>query len=320
MIEIAEILQPQPTPLWKLAKQVGVDHVVGVLDFSAPGPDKAWDYAPLLRLKQRYEEGGFTLSVIESTPPVNKIQMNLPGRDEQVEWFKTLVVNMGRLGVPVLCYNWMPILGVPRTSASTPLRGGARAISYDHELMRNAPPAGHITEGELWDNLHSFLREVLPVAEKAGVKLAMHPDDPPVPEIRGISRILRTVDAYDRLVDMIPSSSNAITMCQGNFTLMTDDLPATIRHFGAREKIAFVHFRDVQGTPEKYVEVFHDEGKTDMLACLQAYKDIDFNGVLRPDHVPAMEGDEPAYGHYSAVGSLFAIGYIKGLRQAVYAH
>ena len=320
MIEIAEILTPNPTPLWKLAKQVGVDYVVGVLDYSEPGPDKPWDYAPLARLKQRYEEGGFKLSVIESMPPVDKIQMGLPGREEQIGYVKTMIVNMGELGIPVLCYNWMPILGVPRTSASTPVRGGARAISYDHALMRNAPIAGHIGEAELWANLSYFLQEALPVAEKAGVKLAMHPDDPPVAEIRGISRILRNIDAFDRMMDMAHSPSNGICMCQGNFTLMTDDLPGVIRHFGAKKQITFVHFRDVVGTPEKYVEVFHDEGKTDMKACMQAYKDIGFDGVLRPDHVPAMDTDEPAYGHYSAQGALFAIGYIKGLRQAVYAN
>ncbi len=318
MIEIAEILTPQPSPLWKLAKQAGVNRAVGVLDYQDAGSGLPWDYAALLRLKQRYEEGGFELSVIESTPPITKTQMNLPGKEEQIEWFKTMVVNMGKLGIPVLCYNWMPILGVPRTSSSTPLRGGARAISYDHKLMRNAPPAGHLTEGELWANLHSFLVEVIPVAEQAGVKLSMHPDDPPVPEIRGIRRILRTIEAFDRLVEMVPSDANTITMCQGNFTLMTDDLPAAIHHFGSRKKISFVHFRDVQGTPETYVEVFHDEGKTDMLACMRAYKDINFEGVLRPDHVPAMDGDEPAYGHYSYRGSLFAIGYIRGLHEAVF--
>jgi len=190
MIEIAEILFPQPTPLWKLAKQVGVNHAVGVLDFSEPGPDKPWDYAPMVRLKQRYEDGGFQLAVIESMPPVDKIQLGLPGKEEQIEFVKTMLVNMGKLGIPVLCYNWMPLLGVPRTSASTPVRGGARAISYDHTLMRNAPALGHVGEAELWANLQSFLQEVIPVAEKAGVKLAMHPDDPPVAEIRGVSRIL----------------------------------------------------------------------------------------------------------------------------------
>ena len=320
MIEIAEILFPQPTPLWKLAKQVGVNHAVGVLDYSEPGPDKPWDYAPMMRLKQRYEDGGFQLAVIESMPPVDKIQLGLPGKEEQIEFVKTMLVNMGKLGIPVLCYNWMPLLGVPRTSASTPVRGGARAISYDHALMRNAPSLGHVGEAELWANLKYFLQEVIPVAEKAGVKLAMHPDDPPVAEIRGVSRILRSIEAFDRMMDLAPSLSNGICVCQGNFTLMTDDLPGVIRHFGAKKQITFVHFRDVQGTPEKYVEVFHDEGMTDMLACMQAYKDIDFNGVLRPDHVPALDADEPAFGHYSALGALFAIGYIKGLRQAVYAN
>jgi mannonate dehydratase len=125
------------------------------------------------------------------------------------------------------------------------------------------------------------------------------------------------VENYQRLIDLVPSEVNGITLCQGNFTLMTDDLPSVIRKFG--EKIFFVHFRDVRGTPEKFVETFHDEGKTDMVACMKAYKDIGFSGVLRPDHVPTMEGDSNKDAGYSAIGRLFAIGYIKGLRQAVYA-
>jgi mannonate dehydratase len=101
--------------------------------------------------------------------------------------------------------------------------------------------------------------------------------------------------------------------------LMTDDLPSAIRHFGQQGKIFFVHFRDVRGRPEKFIETFHDEGKTNMLACMQAYRDIGFEGVLRPDHVPTMEGDNNDRPGYSSIGRLFAIGYIKGLREAVYA-
>jgi mannonate dehydratase len=100
---------------------------------------------------------------------------------------------------------------------------------------------------------------------------------------------------------------------------MTDDLPAAIRQFGKQGKIFFVHFRDVRGTPEKFEETFHDDGKTNMLACMEAYKEIGFEGVLRPDHVPTMEGDSNEHAGYSSIGRLFAIGYIKGLRQAVYA-
>jgi mannonate dehydratase len=147
----------------------------------------------------------------------------------------------------------------------------------------------------------------------------MHPDDPPLSPIRGLGRIMRSIDNYDRLLDMAPSPVNGIGLCQGNFTMMTDDLPGVIRHFGSQNKIFFVHFRDVRGTPEKFVETFHDDGKTDMLACMQAYRDIGYEGVCRPDHVPTMEGDRNDRPGYSSIGRLFAIGYLKGLREAVYA-
>ena len=130
---------------------------------------------------------------------------------------------------------------------------------------------------------------------------------------------MRSIENYQRLLDLVPSPMNGITLCQGNFTLMTNDLPGVIRHFGKQNKIFFVHFRDVLGTPEKFEETWHDAGKTDMLACMRAYKDINFNGVLRPDHVPTVEGDSNDNPSYSSFGRLYAIGYIRGLRQAVYA-
>ncbi|MGQ9814203.1 MAG: mannonate dehydratase, partial [Candidatus Roseilinea sp.] len=196
----------------------------------------------------------------------------------------------------------------------------ALVTAYDNSLLKDAPPAesGVVTEEQLWDSLDYFLKRVIPVAERAGVKLAMHPDDPPLSPIRGVGRIMRSVENFQRLLDMYPSPVNGIALCQGNFTLMTDDLPGVIRHFGRQGKIFFAHFRDVRGTAEKFEETFHDEGKTDMLACMQAYKDIGFEGVLRPDHVPTMEGDSNDDPAYSTIGRLFAIGYIKGLREAVY--
>ena len=186
--------------------------------------------------------------------------------------------------------------------------------------MKNAPLTeyGEVQEEQLWENLESFLKIVVPVAEKAGVKLAMHPDDPPLSPIRGLARIMRSIENYQRLLDLYPSPVNGIALCQGNFTLMTDDLPSVIRHFGKQKKIFFVHFRDVRGTPKKFVETFHDEGKTDMLACMRAYKEVGFDGVYRPDHVPTMEGDDNTRPGYSSIGRLFAIGYLKGLQEAVY--
>ena len=322
MIEIAEFLPPTPSPVWKLAKQAGVDWAVGGLPLGdgLNGPDAPWDYRPLLRVKQGYEDGGFRLAVIESRPPLNKAKRGLPGRDDEIATVCTLIENMGKLGVPVWCYEWMADFNWTRTNLHTPSRGGSIVTSFDRSLIADGPTEnGPISDDELWQNLEYFLRRVLPVAEQANVKLSMHPDDPPLSPIRGVARIMRSVENFQRLVDLVPSPMNGITLCQGNFTLMTRDLPGVIRDFGRQGKISFVHFRDVRGTPEKFEETWHDAGQTDMLACLKAYRDIGFEGVLRPDHVPTVEGDSNENAGYSAFGRLYAIGYIRGLRQAVYA-
>jgi mannonate dehydratase len=323
MIKLAEYLMPTPTPLWRLAKQAGVDHAVGGLPTLADlaDDDRPWDYLPLLRMKQRYESHGFSLAVIEARPPLNRAKRGLPGADEEIDTVCSLIENMGRLGIPVWCYEWMTDFNWLRTNTSTASRGGSIVTSFDNSLMRDAPPTelGPIEEDTLWETLTYFLRRVLPVAEKAGVRLAMHPDDPPLSPIRGVGRIMRSVENFRRLLDLAPSPMNGITMCQGNFTLMTDDLPAVICEFGRAGRIFFVHFRDVRGTPEKFEETWHDDGKTDMLACMRAYRAIGFDGVLRPDHVPTVEGDSNEHAGYSSFGRLYALGYIRGLRQAVYA-
>jgi mannonate dehydratase len=324
MIQIAEVLPPYPTPLWKLVKQCGISHVVGGMDFrrglNVGREDLPWSYMSLVRLKTAYNDGGFQFDVLESRPPLNKAKLGLPGGDEEIQHAIDLVRNMGAVGIPVWCWEWMPVFNWMRTSTTAPARGGALATAYDHDLMRNAPLTeyGVVTEEKLWETLKYFLDAVVPEAEKANVQLAMHPDDPPLSPIRGIGRIMRSIDNYQRLLDIYPSPVNGIALCQGNFTLMTDDLPAVIRRFGKQKKVFFVHFRDVRGTAEKYVETFHDEGKTNMLECMRAYRDVGFDGVLRPDHVPTMEGDNNDNPSYSSWGRLFAIGYVKGLRQAVY--
>src|SRR3712207_353979 len=323
MIEIAEYLPPTPSPVWTLAKQAGVDWAVGGLTLAETldNPEVPWDYEPLRRMKERYEQGGFKVGVIEARPPLNNAKRGLPGRDQEIETVCTLLENMGKLNIPVWCYEWMTDFNWVRTSTTTPSRGGSVVTSFDRALAEQAGPTelGPIGEDELWENLEYFLRKVLPVAERANVKLAMHPDDPPLSPIRGVGRIMRSVENFQRLIDLVPSPMNGITMCQGNFTLMTDDLPRVIREFGRQGKIFFVHFRDVQGTPEKFEETWHDAGKTDMLACMRAYKEIGFEGVLRPDHVPTVAGDSNEHAGYSSFGRLYAIGYIRGLRQAVYA-
>ena len=319
MLEIAEFIAPTPSPLWKLAKQAGVDLAVGGLPFDSLLPGEGLcDLAPLTRMKAAYQAGGFDLSVIEARPPLNKAKRGLPGRDAEIATVCTLIETMGKLGVPVWCYEWMTDFNWVRTNMATPSRGGSAVTSFDlRDVPADLTKEPPISEDALWANLEYFLQKVLPVAEKAGVKLSMHPDDPPLSPICGVGRIMRSVANYQRLMDLANSPSNTITLCQGNFTLMTDDLPGVIRKFG--KKISFVHFRDVRGVPENFEETWHDAGKTDMLACMRAYRDIGFAGVLRPDHVPTVEGDSNENAGYSSFGRLYAIGYIRGLREAVYA-
>ena len=325
MIKIAEVFNPYDKELWTLVKQCGVEHVVGGIGLhpkqNASSEAQPWSFSSLLRAKTAYNDAGFNFAVIESRPPMEKIKLGLPGRDEEIAVVKELIRNMGRLGIPVWCYQIMATIGVVRTSATIPSRGGALVTGYDHDLMRDAPLTeyGVVSEERMWDNLKYFLEQVVPVAEEANVKLAMHPDDPPLSPIRGFSRIMSSIENYQKLLDLVPSPVNGIALCQGNFTLMTDDLPGVIRHFGSQNKIFFVHFRDVRGTAESFVETFHDDGKTDMLACLRAYRDVGYEGVCRPDHVPTMAGDTYGRPGYTKIGRLFAIGYIAGLREAVYA-
>ncbi|MDX1934384.1 MAG: mannonate dehydratase [Capsulimonadales bacterium] len=320
MIRIAEYFPSEPNDLWLLAVQAGVTDAVGFLPHDPEPGETPWDIGPLTRMKTRFEEAGLALTVIESSPPMQKIRLGLPGRDEEIEWFATMVRNMGALGIPVVCYNFMAVFGWLRTHTQIPARGGSLVTGYDHRAMADQPLTeyGEVSEERLWENLEYFLKRIVPVAEKANVKLAMHPDDPPLSPIRGIGRIMRTVEAFQRLIDLVPSEANGITLCQGNFTLMTEDLPSVIRHFGRQGRLHFVHFRDVLGVPDRFVETFHELGKTDMLACMRAYREIGFDGVLRPDHVPTLHGDSNDLPCYSTIGRLLAIGYITGLREAVY--
>lgn len=318
-MRLAEFFTSQPDRLWPLALQMGIGHAVGPLPWEVQAHgEKPWELMPLIRMKQRYADHGLELVVIENMPPSNRIKLGLPGREEEIETMQQLIANMGAAGIPVLCYNFMAQMGWFRTSTTTRTRGGALVSSYDHALMKDAPltEAGVVGESQLWENLHYFLEQVVPVAEQARVRLALHPDDPPITPIRGVSRILRSADALEKAVSLVPSAYSGITLCQGTLATAGEAIPAVIRRFAGLGKLFFVHFRDVKGTPERFVETFHDDGMTDMYEAMKTYVEVGYDGPARPDHVPTMEGEDNANPGYELLGRLFGVGYIKGLMEA----
>jgi mannonate dehydratase len=324
VFELAEMLPPRMagTRLWPLMRQAGITRAVGQFypSESLIRGEAPWDYMALLRLKRQYEDYGFRLEVIEDRPPLNLTKRGLPGRDEEIAEVLKLIENMGRLDIGLWCYQWMADFTWMRTSTTIRSRGESLVSGFDNALLRDAPGTewGPLDEETLWESLEYFLDKVLPVAERWGVKLAMHPDDPPLSPVRGVGRIMSSVEGFQRLLDLSPSPMNGITLCQGNFRLMTDDLPALIHRFGETGKIFFVHMRDVRGTRECFQETWHDDGPTDMYACFEAYRDTGFEGVMRPDHVPSLIGEEGEEAGYATLGRLFAVGYLRGLQHAAF--
>jgi len=246
------------------------------------------------------------------------------GRDDGSELvaMKQLLRHMGEAGVPILCYNFMAGTDWVRTRLDVAERGGATVTEFNLAEAERAVSLSDATpeideetiDAEaLWANLESLLQELLPVAEAVGVDLAMHPDDPPLPEFRGKARIMNSVENFERLVALSDSPRNGVCFCQGNFAAMGADIPDAIRRLGPR--IRYVHFRDVQGTAEHFRETFHDNGPTDMVAAMRAYRETGFDGPIRPDHVPQFAGESGEPG-YTMQGRLFAFGYIRALMQA----
>lgn len=334
-MRIALVITPMTENNLRLAAQIGVTDIVG----RYPGPR----LEDLLVLQDRVDCHGLKLSVIEGYIPHDHIVHGRSGREQQIDAFSELIRHMGEAQVPILCYNFMPGDDWARTSTTARQRGGARVTAFD--LSDVAPADGSIpsiTAEELWANLESFLRAVVPVAEEAGVKLALHPDDPPLAHFRDDDQIVHSLEAFERVVRLVPSPANGICFCQGCFAESGADIPQTIRRL--RQHIHYVHVRDVCGCLPKFQESFHDNGKTDMLEAMRAYHDIGFDGPMRPDHVPMLEGDEgsedvsfvlppadrinvdtfngpnvvPSPG-YTMAGRLFAVGYLRGLIEAAQA-
>ena len=306
------VLSPLSPENLRLAAQCGVEGVVT----RYPGPD----VADLLATKTKIEAHGLKIVGIEGFLPIEKIKTGTDTDGAELRAMKVLIEQMGEAEIPLLCYNFMAGTDWVRTRLDAPERGGARVTAFSLDEAEKAMSLNSvetsistdpISAEVLWENLEALLKELIPVAEKAGVTLAMHPDDPPLPEFSGKARIMNSVENFERLFALVPSERNAMCFCQGTFATMGVDIPTTIDRLG--NHIAYVHFRDVRGTAESFVETFHDNGPTDMAAAIRSLKNAGFTGPIRPDHVPEMEGDADGEPGYTMLGRLFAFGYIRGL-------
>jgi len=311
---LADFLPPKRDHSWALALQAGVTHVIARCHPRDTGLNPPWDRDALATVQRQFAEAGLTLIGLEGDEfDMRRIKLGLEGRDEDLALYQRMLANLGELGIGLLCYNFMATIGWCRTHVGVAARGGAVTNRFQLSALEPALVAAEdrITEEKLWDNYTYFLRAVLPAAEKARVQLGLHPDDPPLSPLRGVGRIFTNADAFARAMALSESPSHRITFCQANFKLMGGDLAATARRFASR--IAFVHFRDVEGTPDDFTETFHDNGPTDMPALLRLYAELGFRGPIRIDHVPSLAGEENLPHGYAYLGRLFAIGYMKGI-------
>jgi mannonate dehydratase len=315
MVSPALVLPHEPDERWHLARQMGVrDAVIHPIEIGDGRTQ--WTYDDLQGLSNWLSDVGLNLSVLEGSVPISdRVRLGREGRDEDIEVFKQFLRNCGEVGIPVVCYDWMAGVRWARTAAHVESRGGSYVTEFDISQTHGGPDTlPNATHEDLWEGLEYFLQEVVPVAEEAGVKLGLHPDDPPRDSLRNIPRIVTSVENYDRVLDAYDSEYNGITYCQGNFAAMDADIPKTIARFG--DRINFVHFRDIEGDADSFVETWHDDGPTDMLAAMRAYeRHIGDDVPMRPDHVPTMAGEDNSNPGYHTNGRLFAIGYMRGLQE-----
>ena len=334
---LVEFVPPKPHPLWTLCRQMGIADVIVKVNPTLTGLPDPWRLETLKGIVDRLASAGLKVVGLEGDPfdmspikeygttgetPVVPVLEGRNGRDarcpssreEALDHYCELLESMGRLGIKLLCYNFMVGTGWARTGVREG-RGGARATYFSLAETPSAPLK--LAAEQVWANYEHFIKTVMPTAEKLDIRMGLHPDDPCLPSLGGYARIFGSVEAYDRAYALCPSPSNAVTFCQANFKLMGADLEATARHFG--DRIAFIHVRDVEGNKTDFTELFHDQGTTDQFALMRTYREIGLHVPVRGDHVPEMAGDrrldENCIPGYFTLGRLFANGYLKALLQ-----
>ncbi len=312
-MKIAEYLRCNPDISWTYAKQMGVEYAVGRMP-DGHMEETAESFEKLKAMKEIYDKNGFKLKVIEPAPLNQKIKIGLDGRDEEIERMCSLIENMGKLGIEVLCYNFAAHFNWVRTSNDIEERGGALVTGYRHSDIdqEKFTEVGTLTKEMLWKNFEYLQKAIVPAAEKAGVMLALHPSDPPVDEIQHVGRILTSPEEYEKALSVVKSDNMGLTMCMGTFTTMGADVPKMIEKFG--NKIKFVHIRDVSsGNKYDFHECFPDNGANDMAKCILQYERYCPDAYCRIDHVPTLAGEDNDNPGYCYLGRLFGVGYLKGL-------
>ena len=340
---------------------MGITEVIVKVNPDLTGLSDPWRYDTLASIVSRLKSVGLTVVGLEGDPfdmsPIKEYgtrvgekslrvdgkhhsptptQDSNSSREEALAHYRELLESMGRLGIKLLCYNFMVGKGWSRTGVREG-RGGAKATYFSLRVGENSSGSRkecstiplsnsnsklQLDTDQVWANYEYFIKSVMPTAEKCGVRMGLHPDDPCLPSLGGYARIFGSVEAYDRAYAIYPAPANAVTFCQANFKLMGVDLAETARHFGKR--IAFVHVRDVEGTKEDFAELFHDQGDTDQFALMRTYRELGLDVPVRGDHVPEMAYDrvlEPeGTPGYFTLGRLFANGFLKALLQGTSSH
>jgi mannonate dehydratase len=310
----------------RILAALGVTHICS--DLPSAKFDEAWSVEGLTKLRERVESFGITLTSVPlpmSSSYIAKAENpaimlgKSPERDREIENICTMIHNCAQAGIPMVKYN-MTILGVVR-GASTIGRGGAKYSTFVYDNTPQQPPlteAGKVSAGMMWERITYFLNRVVPVAAENKVRMACHPHDPGMPAdkgFRGVHRVLGSVDGLKRFIKINESPYHGLNFCQGTVSEMLQnprvEILEVIRYFGSRKKIFNVHFRNIHGGFLNFQETFPDAGDVDMLAALRVYKEVGYDGMLMPDHVPIIEG---APGGRQAFA--FAYGYIRGLMQA----
>ena len=304
---------------------------------------EVWPLDKLQALRARIEEAGMKFEVVESVPTHEDIKLGKATRDRLIANFQKNIRHCAAVGVKVICYNFMPVFDWTRTEMAKELPDGSFTLAFDAKAVARIDPGKGIAlpgwdasyrpeqlssllaeyksvnEETLWANLEYFLKAIIPVAEEGGIKMAMHPDDPPRP-IFGLPRIVKNREDLQRLVNMVDSKANGLTLCSGSLGAdLCNNVEALVREFGSQGRIHFGHLRNVKVEPDGtfYVSTHRScDGSLDMAAIVKAYHDIGFEGYVRPDHGRMIWGEtgKPGYGLYDrALGAV----YLNGLWEAI---